>query len=177
VRKVLFLSLLFLIPGLGFAQVPTSGNVFFGYSYLNSNLSPIDRANTNGWEATLEGKFLPWVGIVADFDAHYGSQNFPAGDGGSFNADIAEHNYMFGPRVSVGVGKFRPFAEAMVGVGHVSGRAIGSDTSVATGVGGGIDYRLLRLVGWRFQGDYLHTHLLGLAQNSVRLSTGIVIRF
>lgn len=176
-RKAIFLSLVFLMPSIALAQVPTSGNVFFGYSYFNTNLSPIDRANANGWEATLEGKFLPWVGIIADFDAHYGSQNFPLAPLGTFNADFAEHNYLFGPRVSVGVGKFRPFAEAMLGAGHVSGRAIGSDTSVATGIGGGIDYRVLRLVGWRFQGNYIHTHLLGLAQSNLRLSTGIVIRF
>ncbi len=45
------------------AQIPTSGNVFFGYSYYNTNLSSIDRANTNGWEASVEGKIFPWVGI------------------------------------------------------------------------------------------------------------------
>src|SRR5271166_1874068 len=58
------------------AQVPTSGNVFFGYSYYNTDLSSIDRANMNGWEASLEGKVVPFLGFVADFDGHYGSQNF-----------------------------------------------------------------------------------------------------
>jgi len=38
--------------GLASAQVPTSGNVFFGYSYYSTDLSSIDRANTNGWEAS-----------------------------------------------------------------------------------------------------------------------------
>jgi len=28
--------------------------------------------NMNGWEGTLEGKFLPWLGGVVDFDWHYG---------------------------------------------------------------------------------------------------------
>src|SRR5690242_7094386 len=67
----------FVLLGNASAQVP-SGNVFFGYSYYNTNLSTFDRASTNGWEASLEGKFLPFIGIVADFDSHYGSQNFPA---------------------------------------------------------------------------------------------------
>ncbi len=173
--------------GLGAAQVPTSGNVFFGYSYYNTDLSSIDRANTNGWEASLEGKVLPFLGIVADFDSHYGSQNFPAGNVPgpcpsigcpvSFNANVAEHNFLFGPRVSVPVGKFRPFAEAMFGVGHVNANAAGSDTSFATALGGGLDYRLIRLVAWRIQGDYVETRFFGTHQNNVRLSTGIVIHF
>jgi hypothetical protein len=49
------------------AQIPTKGNVYFGYSYYNTNLSSIDRGNLNGWNGSLEGKFLPWVGLVADF--------------------------------------------------------------------------------------------------------------
>ena len=43
----------------------------------NTNLSSVDRANLNGWEGSLEGKVVPWVGIVADLSGHYGSQNFP----------------------------------------------------------------------------------------------------
>jgi hypothetical protein len=78
-RKIgLIVFAFILFAGLAGAQIPTSGNVFFGYSYYNTDLSSIDRANTNGWELSVEGKVIPWVGIVADFDGHYGSQNFPA---------------------------------------------------------------------------------------------------
>src|ERR1700721_2222720 len=77
-RKIGFiLFTLLMFAGLASAQIPTKGNVFFGYSYYNTDLSPIDRANTNGWEASVEGKVLPFVGIVADFDGHYGHENFP----------------------------------------------------------------------------------------------------
>ena len=168
--------------GLATAQVPTSGNIFFGYSYYNTDLSPIDRANANGWEGTLEGKVLPFVGIVVDFSGHYGSQNFPAGcvpGPGicTFNANINEHNVLFGPRVSGSVGKFRPFAEAMFGFGHVNANAAGSDTSFATALGGGLDYRLIPAVAWRFQGDFVQTRFFGTHQNNVRISTGIVFHF
>jgi hypothetical protein len=61
---------LLLFGGLATAQVPTSGNVFFGYSYYNTDLSSIDRANTNGFEASFEGKVIPFLGFVADFDSH-----------------------------------------------------------------------------------------------------------
>jgi hypothetical protein len=169
------------------AQVPTSGNVFFGYSYYNTNLSSIDRANTNGWESSLEGKVVPFLGFVADFDSHYGSQNFPAicavpSGGGpcssSFNASVTEQNFLFGPRVSFSVGRFRPFAEALFGAGHVNvSNGLGSDTSFATALGGGIDYKIIRPVAWRFQGDYVQTRFFGATQNNVRISTGIVFRF
>jgi opacity protein-like surface antigen len=175
-----------LFAGLASAQVPTSANVFFGYSYYNTNLSSIDRANTNGWELSVEGKVIPWVGIVADFDSHYGSQNFvfcpaPPVVGppcAVFNASVTERNFLFGPRASVSVGKFRPFAEALFGGAHVSiNNGGGSDTSFATALGGGVDYKIIRPVAWRFQGDYVQTRFFGTTQNNVRLSTGIVLRF
>jgi opacity protein-like surface antigen len=187
-RKIVLLflfSVVFLFSSFASAQVPTSGNVFFGYSYYNTDLSSIDRANTNGYEATVEGKIFPFIGIVADFSDHYGSQNFPVGAcpvsipncAGTFNANVNVRNILFGPRVSVSVGRFRPFGEALFGAGHVNANAAGSDTSFATALGGGLDYRLIRLVAWRFQGDYVQTRFFGTHQNNIRLSTGLVIHF
>ena len=54
---------------------------------------------------------------------------------------------------------------------------LGSDTSFATALGGGIDYKIIRPVAWRFQGDYVQTRFFGATQNNVRISTGIVFRF
>lgn len=177
------LFVLLLFAGLASAQVP-NGNVFFGYSYYNTDLSSIDRANTNGWEASVEGKIIPFLGVVADFDSHYGSQNFPilcpVGSPGNctVNAGITEHNYLFGPRASISVGRFRPFAEAMFGGAHIDvNNGVGSDTSFATAVGGGLDYKIIKPVAWRFQGDYIHTSFFNTTQNNVRISTGIVLRF
>lgn len=177
---------LLVFAGLANAQIPTSGNVFFGYSFYNTNLSSVDRANTNGWELSVEGKVIPFLGIVADFDSHYGSQNFPvcvpisgtACAVSTFSADATEHNFLFGPRVSASVGKFRPFAQALFGAAHVSvNNGVGSDTSFATALGGGLDYKIIRPVAWRFQGDYVQTRFFGTTQNNVRISTGIVLRF
>jgi hypothetical protein len=187
---MLFLAFLFsvfagMFAGTAVAQIPTSGNVYFGYSYLNTDASGIDRTSTNGWEASAEGRVLPFIGIVADFSAEYGSENFPAACpenlppcipfAGSVN--IAEYNYLFGPRFSFPVGKFRPFGEVLFGAGHINANNAGSDTSFATAIGGGIDYRLLRFVAWRVQGDYVQTRFFSTTQNNVRISTGIVLRF
>ncbi|MGC2447099.1 MAG: hypothetical protein WA477_05595 [Candidatus Sulfotelmatobacter sp.] len=179
----------FVLAGLAAAQIPTSGNVFFGYSYYSSDVSAVNRTNMNGWEASVEGKFFPFLGIVADFDTHYGSQNFVLGNPPlacpvliphcvtTLNANFSENNYLFGPRVSVSVAKLRPFAEALFGAAHLHVNGGSTDTSFATAIGGGLDYKILRVLAWRLQGDYVRTSLLSSHQNNVRISTGIVVRF
>lgn len=168
---VLFLTML---ASAAWAQIPTKGNVFFGYSYDRTSITSNDTSNLNGWEATLEGKFLPWIGLVADVDGHYGSHNY-----GGTNADIAAHNVLFGPRVSVQVKRFRPFAEFLAGAGHIS-RSNGisdSDTSFVDGVGGGLDYRIFGPVTLRGHLDWINARFYGEGQNGVRFSTGITFHF
>lgn len=183
-RRIAFIVFaLLMFAGLASAQIPTSGNLFFGYSFYNTDLSTIDRANTNGWEASVEGKVIPFLGVVADFDSHYGSQNSVLlcpgiGCPMTVNTTFTEHNFLFGPRVSMSVGKFRPFAEALFGGAHVSANnGVSSDTSFATALGGGLDYKIIRPLAWRFQGDYVQTRFFSTTQNNVRISTGIVLRF
>lgn len=187
-RKVALIACLVLsFSGFGFAQIPTSGNVFFGYSYLNSDVSVPNRTSMNGWEATVEGKFLPFIGLAADFSNYYGTPSFPVPSvpvctlppcpvvQENFNA--SEQHYLFGPRVSISVSKFRPFAEILIGAGHINAHSEGSDTSFATAIGGGLDYKLLHILAWRFQGDYVRTSFFSSTQANVRLTTGIVVRF
>lgn len=177
-RKIIGIGFtLFLFTITGFAQVPTSGNAFFGYSYMSADLVPGNRTNLNGWNGSVEGKVLPFIGVVGDFSGHYGSQGFPAI---GLNASIGEHNFLFGPRVSASVGKLRPFAHALFGASHISETVSGfsaSDTSFAYALGGGLDYRLMRLVGWRVQADLLQTRFFSNTQNNVRISTGLVVHF
>ena len=201
-RIIVIVLILFSVASLAAAQIPTSGNVFGGYSYLNTTVAGANRSNANGWEASFEGKIVPFLGIVSDFDGHYsGTVNFPVSDctgsgcpvqppgvvipqaGGYLSANMSEHYYLFGPRVSVPAGRFRPFAEFLIGGSHIaansagSAASFGSATSFATAIGGGIDYRLIRLVAWRLQGDYIHASFFGTGQNNLRISTGIVLRF
>jgi hypothetical protein len=183
-------SVLLLFSAFAAAQVPTSGNVFVGYSYFNADLTSTGagRHNTNGWEGSFEGKVFPFIGIVADFSDHYGSglpiacPVVPVGGGGigggcPLNSGFNERNILFGPRVSMSVGKFRPFAEALFGAGHINLDSGGTDTSFATAIGGGLDVKIIRPVAWRFQGDYVQTRFFDGTQNNVRISTGIVLRF
>ena len=78
------------------------------------------------------------------------------------------------------MGRFRPFAEALFGAARVQGRgsaAAKSETSFAQALGGGVDFRLMRLLSWRIQADELKTELTAVKQWNVRLSSGLAVRF
>jgi opacity protein-like surface antigen len=152
------------LAGSASAQIPTKGNVFFGYSYNRAEIVSNDGTNLNGWNASLEGKFAPWVGLVADVGATYGSH-------------VGEYNFLFGPRVSASVGSVRPFAELLIGAGHIGIDHGLSDTSFANAVGGGVDYRVAGPVAVRGQLDWIHTRFFSHGQNDYRFSTGLVLHF
>jgi len=175
-KAVWIAVVLFLFAGLASAQIPASGNIFLGYSFENASSSALDnltRPNLQGWEGSLEGKLVPWVGLVTDFSGRYGTQTVAG-------ASVTGHEYsvLFGPRVSVPVGKVTPFGEFMVGFSHISsGGVFDSNNSFTTALGGGLDYRLFRPIAWRFEGDYVRTSFFKTSQNDIRFSTGIVFRF
>ena len=177
-KLALIAFILLLLPAAALAQIPTRGNVFFGYSYGSADFSSAGRTNLNGWNGSLEGKVLPWVGFVADFSGLYGSQDVSAVSAFKVNTNL--NSVVLGPRVSVPVGKFTPFAEALFGASHIHDSASGfseSDTSFATALGGGIDYRLIHGIGLRMQADMLQTRFFSSTQNNFRLSTGIALHF
>jgi hypothetical protein len=158
------------------AQVPTSGNVFIGYSYVRADL-PGGDTNLNGWNGSAEFKVIPLLGLVADFSGNYGTQNSNLFFG---SASVHRHNFLFGPRLGFTIGKFRPFVHALIGASHISENGNGfsnSDTSFADALGGGIDYHLIPLISWRLQIDALQTRSFSTTENDVRVSTGVVIRF
>jgi hypothetical protein len=191
-RIAVVCSALFLFVTPGFAQLP-GGNVFIGYSYLSADLVPGSRTSLNGWNGSVEGKVLPFIGLVGDFSGHYGSASFlssgicplPLGalPGACVvinSGSVSEHNFLVGPRASFTVGKFRPFVHALIGGAHITESASGSSnssTSFAYALGGGLDYHLVPLISWRIQADALQTRFFSNTQNNVRISTGIVVHF
>jgi hypothetical protein len=166
--------------GLASAQVP-KGNIFVGYSYAKADIGTADRVNLNGWNASLEGKLFPFVGIVADVSGHYGSSNVFCVSNPCVSGDGRLLTAMFGPRVSVSVGKLRPFAEAMFGVSRLkvdfTAGGSDSDTSFVSAYGGGLDYHLAPFFAWRVEADAVRTKFSSDTQNNFRLSTGLVFNF
>jgi opacity protein-like surface antigen len=189
------------MTAMAYTQVPTSGNIFLGYSYSGGDVfaasgqsalafQPSSQSSSfAGWEGSLEGKLLPWIGIVADLSGHYGSKDFsvlciqPPGSPGCppspQRVNARTYTFLFGPRVSVSIRRFTPFAHALFGAGHVSDgdAASNSDTSFATAIGGGLDYKLMKGIAFRLQGDEVHTRFFSSTQDHFRFSTGIVFRF
>jgi len=178
VRKIFLVFGLCLLAAAAHAQ-GTSGNAFIGYSYLNADL-PGGRTSLNGWNGSVEVRVLPFIGMVGDFSGNYGTQSFAVPPAFAVNASVHQHNFLFGPRVSFTVGKFRPFAHSLIGASHISASAFefsDSDTSFADALGGGIDYHLIPLISWRVQIDALQTRFFSRTQEDVRVSTGIVVHF
>jgi hypothetical protein len=172
----------------GFAQVPTAGNIFFGYSLNNGSAGWGNTGNLNGWELSAEGKMAPFLGIVGDIGATYGTLNIPPqylfGGTTSAPAQTRVLTYLAGPRASVTIGKFRPFAHALVGMGHLhqdtsqyAAAYSHGENSVSDALGGGVDYKILPFLAARVQGDALQTRFHGGRQTDTRVSTGLVFRF
>jgi len=183
-----------LVPCLVHAQLP-AGSIFVGYSYVYADVpfnNPIQfatpgRTSLNGWNGSLEIKLLPWIQGVADFGGHYGTQRvtltceaIPVCTPTTVNANSNLHTYMFGPQAAVTVGRITPYAHALFGWAHTTSHTTGfsaSDSGFSTALGGGLDYRLIKGVGWRVQGDYLQTRFFNSTQGNFRFSTGLALHF
>jgi len=173
--------------------------LFVGYSYLRPTVtydqsstcpfacpavpgSVTKHPNWNGYEFSATAKFLPFIGITADFSGHYGTVT------GSSSGHV--QTYLFGPEMAYPA-KVSPFVHALVGVAH---QAVGSGTSTSNGVpvdvfsssenafaaalGGGIDLHIAPFLSFRaIQLDYLMTRFHSGTQNQPRASTGIVVSF
>ena len=159
--------ILFSIPmSAQFGGLLPSGNVYAGVSY-GQLTDVINKQSYRGWNGSVEVLPLtrfPHIGLV--FDAS-----------GFYRTGVTQYNLVGGPRLSVNLGKWRPFIHGMGGIRHVNSN--GFIYSPATfDIGGGADYKLFfKNFSWRLQGDFMHSHYASANQNDYRASTGIVWRF
>lgn len=190
---LLLIVFLLFVPAIAAAQ----GNlvVFGGYSYFHPPVTVVEscnlcalalqvtnKRNLNGWEFSGTYRFLPFLGVTADFSGHYG-----ASVSGS-SSNVHQQNYLFGPEVSLPA-RVSPFAHVLFGSSHQSvsagpapggGFSIGAESTsgFATAVGGGIDLKVIPHVWVRpIQIDYVATRFHGGTQNQPRVSAGIVLHF
>jgi opacity protein-like surface antigen len=180
------------------AQLP-GGSISLGYTYLTSgslSSGPLttsrNLSSLNGFNIAGEFKLLPWISGVAEYGATFGTEQLtPPCEViipclGPFHGDTRLQTFLVGPRASVSIGPFRPFAHVLVGGGHLgetfSGSTSGinssnSETAFATAFGGGLDYKLIKGIAWRIQADDLRTAFFNTSQHDLRFTTGIVFRF
>ncbi|MFZ0319980.1 MAG: hypothetical protein WAL56_12725 [Candidatus Sulfotelmatobacter sp.] len=160
--------------------LPNHGNLFFGYSHTGPShcevvingaatiCDPLSSVSSNlsGWDTSVEKMYLRYFGAVADFSGQYG--------GGG------QSNFLFGIRGGASIGRFRPFAHAMIGAVREHGNTLAgsmSDTNFAEDLGLGLDFRLLRRLSWRNQVDSLKTGSPEFQRRNLRLSSGFAVRF
>ena len=159
------LLVLFLLVSCTFCAAQFAGNAYFGYAYNRAEIVSNDATNLNGWAASLEGKFVPFLGLVGDLSGTYGSS-------------ISEYNFLFGPRLSAQISRVRPFGELLIGGSHISvGNGAATNTSFANAAGGGLDYKLAGPFALRGQLDWIHTRNFDHGQNNVRFTFGLVLNF
>jgi hypothetical protein len=190
-KWMLRISVVVAVLGIGVLAVPSKTqaqvSLFGGYSYLRASVpvgqfsgtppAILQNANlANGWEVSAKYNFFPLLGAVADFGGNYGTLD---------GATVRVHTYLFGPQVSL-PGRISPFVHALFGAATEQQDAfanpayfsLGSDTSFATAIGGGIDVKLVPFVAVRLiQVDYLHTNWQAMSQNQPRVSAGVVLHF
>lgn len=201
-KKPSFLFVVFLLCATA-ANAQVSGNAYIGYSYfrtpeVNSGLgttpinpafsATIHSANLNGWNGSVEFKLHRWIGGVADFGGNYGTQTTgpicpPVGLGPCsppINFSVSDHTFLFGPRASVSLGKFKPFVHGLLGGTRTKTTILGgsfTNTVFSTAIGGGLDTRIAKGFAWRVQADDVRINFSGGAQHNLRLTTGLVLRF
>src|SRR3984885_2688506 len=104
---------------------PDHGDVFFGFSHVGASHCEVpmsgaavicdplsaNGSNLNGWNVSVEKKYLRYFGVIADLGEQYGS--------------ASERNFLFGIRGGASIGRLRPFAGALFGavLSHENGLA------------------------------------------------------
>jgi hypothetical protein len=183
---VFFLGLPMALP----AQIVPRAAIFGGYTFVHNQANDGPTFNLNGWDASLEGGFAPWLGIVADVSQQYGSLR---------GEQEKQTTALFGPQVSVhGIPRIVPFAHALIGVVHGTNQfsstqpacvqvvgvtcppivSLSTGNAFATALGGGVDVKIAGPIYVRaIQADWLRAHLNPDHQTHLRLSAGIVLRF
>jgi Outer membrane protein beta-barrel domain len=79
--------------------------------------------------------------------------------------------------------RWEPWVHVLAGGEHfrfTQTNILGSMTSAAYVVGGGVDFKLAAGLSWRFQGDYFGTHITtptGYRQNNYSFGSGLVFNF
>jgi hypothetical protein len=142
-----------------------------GYSYLYANLNGT-RFHMNGGGGSGTENLNNWFGGRIEVNGYYGN------DAGTV---ASAQTITYGPVFSYRrINRITPFAHVQVGVMHASTGYLGISANAfkfAVAPGGGVDLALNRRTTLRLDGEYLITRFLGLSQENVTGTVGLVFRF
>lgn len=152
------------------AQQTPRAEVFLGYSYLRFETTTIGFANTsnlNGFEFSPAYNFTKSFGIAADASGHYGNHQ-------------QVYSFLIGPQLLLN--KFHGTIFGHVFFGKTEDKVHvnlgGSSNGRAVALGLGYDRVLNQRFTFRvIQADYLDSHVFGVGQNNLRVSTGLVMHW
>jgi opacity protein-like surface antigen len=168
-KKLLILLVVCLASQASLMAQDSRAQVFGGFSaFTFRGDSSTSRLTPVGWQAAVEAKVANHIGVVGDFGGHYKTPD-------GFDTRLDFYEYMGGVRFHVPVSRVGAFAHALVGAGTVRGGGL-SNTSLAMGYGGGVDWNLndswsVRLV----QADWIPTRFDDTWQtNQFRFGFGLV---
>lgn len=165
---------------------------FTGVSYAHVDLGPeaviFQPTAKNHFGMDLSGSFNPrhYLRIIlCDFSVQLGDTKISLAPE---HADVRTSQVLFGPEFVRRSGAAAPFVHTLIGVTNarlvssIGGSDITPDlvnhTSLAFGLGGGLDIRLHRRFAVRaVQADYIPTRISGSWESHYRLSSGIVWTF
>jgi len=154
------------------AQETPAWEIYGGYSYLKANLNgPGSNFHMNGGSTSVTENLNDWFGGRLEFSAFGGST------GGT---NVTAQTITYGPVFAYHkFDRFTPYAHVQVGAIHASQGYLGISESAnkfALATGGGVDLKINQIAAIRLQADYLMTRFLGLRQDNLQFSTGLVIR-
>lgn len=161
---------------------------FTGFSYAHVNLGPdtvlFQPTDHNYYGMHVNGSFNPrkYLRILlCDFSVQLGGTTVNVAPE---HADVRTSQVLFGPEFVWRSGKTAVFGDTLVGLtnARLVSRLGASDivpdlinhTSLAFGVGGGIDFKMSRMFAIRaVQADYIPTRISGSWEHHFRMSAGV----
>jgi opacity protein-like surface antigen len=172
------------------AQDYPKAEVFGGYSYLSRDVlfdDPFDddelgffdeREGFHGVGFSVAGNFHKNFGLVGDFSYHRREIELPGED-----IDFSNFVFLFGPRATARGDKVEGFGQFLIGGVRGKVEDFDSDTELALGIGGGVDFKVSDTFAVRaLQLDYIPVRqrnpftLDKEWSHNIRIQAGVTIR-
>ena len=161
------------------AQDTPAWEISGGYSYLEANLNGT-RFHLNGGSGTATENLNNWFGGRVEFNAYQGNEAITV-SGQTTHYSVNAQTITYGPVFSYRkISRITPFGHVQFGAVRGSTEYLGISQNAwkfAMAPGVGVDFAVNHRTVIRVDGEYLLTRFLGLTQQNLNATVGIVFRF